>query len=110
MQARGVFGGEAAEVEAVAHRGELGAVGDEEVERGADRDAELLARIADDLEAALDGLGELVGARMALRDSGWCPADVPWRGLLVRDLRKVRDGGEVADACAEHLRMATAAV
>lgn len=47
------------------------------------------------------------GARMALRDSGWCPADVPWRGLLVRDLREVRDGAAVAQACTEHLRMAT---
>lgn len=49
------------------------------------------------------------GARVALRDSGWCPADVPWRELLVRDLREVRDGAAVAEACAEHLRMATAA-
>ena len=48
------------------------------------------------------------GARVALRDSGWCPADVPWRELLVRDLRNVRDGAGVAEACAEHLRMATA--
>jgi nitric-oxide synthase len=48
------------------------------------------------------------GARLALRDSGWCPASVPWRGLLVRDLRKVRDGAAVAEACAEHLRMAAA--
>jgi nitric-oxide synthase len=49
------------------------------------------------------------GARLALRDSGWCPADVPWRELLVRDLRNVRDGVAVAEACAEHLRMATSA-
>ena len=49
------------------------------------------------------------GARLALRDSGWCPAAVPWRGLLVRDLRDVRDGAAVAEACAEHLRMATGA-
>jgi nitric-oxide synthase, bacterial len=47
------------------------------------------------------------GARMALRDSGWCPADVPWRGLLVRDLRDVRDAATVAAECANHLRMAT---
>jgi nitric-oxide synthase len=46
------------------------------------------------------------GARMALRDSGWCPADVPWRGLLVRDLREIRDGAAVAAECAQHLRMA----
>jgi nitric-oxide synthase len=47
------------------------------------------------------------GARLALRESGWCPADVPWRGLLVRDLREVRDGPSVAAECARHLRMAT---
>lgn len=47
------------------------------------------------------------GARLALRDSGWCPADVPWRGLLVRDLREVRDAAEVAAQCVQHLRMAT---
>lgn len=49
------------------------------------------------------------GARLALRDSGWCPANVPWRGLLVRDLREVRDGATVAAECAQHLRMATGA-
>jgi nitric-oxide synthase len=47
------------------------------------------------------------GARLALRDSGWCPADVPWRGLLVRDLRQVRDSAEVAAQCVQHLRMST---
>lgn len=47
------------------------------------------------------------GARMALRESGWCPARVPWRGLLVRDLREVRDGAAVAAECVHHLRMAT---
>ncbi|MDQ3578361.1 MAG: nitric oxide synthase oxygenase, partial [Actinomycetota bacterium] len=31
------------------------------------------------------------GARVALRESGWCPDGVPWRDLLVRDLRGVRD-------------------
>ena len=48
------------------------------------------------------------GARLALRDSGWCPANVPWRGLLVRDLREVRDAAEIAAQCVQHLRMATA--
>jgi nitric-oxide synthase, bacterial len=48
------------------------------------------------------------GARLALRESGWCPANVPWRELLVRDLREVREGEAVAKACVEHLRMATA--
>jgi nitric-oxide synthase len=47
------------------------------------------------------------GARLALRDSGWCPANVPWRGLLVRDLRQVRDAAEVAAQCVQHLRMST---
>lgn len=47
------------------------------------------------------------GARLALRDSGWCPANVPWRGLLVRDLRQVRDSAEVAAQCVQHLRMST---
>jgi nitric-oxide synthase, bacterial len=47
------------------------------------------------------------GARLALRDSGWCPADVPWRGLLVRDLREIRDSAEVAVQCVQHLRAAT---
>jgi nitric-oxide synthase len=49
------------------------------------------------------------GARLALRESGWCPSDVPWRGLLVRDLREVRDGASVAAECAQHLRMAARA-
>ncbi|MBB4906645.1 nitric oxide synthase oxygenase [Actinophytocola algeriensis] len=47
------------------------------------------------------------GARLALRDSGWCPANVPWRGLLVRDLRQIRDSTEVATQCVQHLRMST---
>lgn len=47
------------------------------------------------------------GARLALRDSGWCPAKVPWRGLLVRDLREVRDSAEVAAHCVQHLRLST---
>lgn len=47
------------------------------------------------------------GARLALRDTGWCPANVPWRGLLVRDLRRVRNSAEIAAQCVHHLRMAT---
>lgn len=47
------------------------------------------------------------GARIALRESGWCPDGVPWRGLLVRDLRSVRDAEDVAEECVRHLRMAT---
>lgn len=46
------------------------------------------------------------GARVALRESGWCPAGVPWRGILVRDLRQVRDSAPVAEHCAQHLVMA----
>ncbi|MGQ0839553.1 nitric oxide synthase oxygenase [Actinokineospora sp.] len=48
------------------------------------------------------------GARVALRESGWCPEAVPWRGILVRDLREVRDAAKVAAECAHHLRTATA--
>src|SRR5688500_6850709 len=62
VQALRIRGRVAAEVEAVAHRGELSPVGNEKVERGADGDAELLARIADDVDGALDGDGEPVGA------------------------------------------------
>jgi nitric-oxide synthase len=47
------------------------------------------------------------GARLALRDSGWCPADVPWRGLLVRDLRQIRHSADIAAQCVQHLRMST---
>jgi len=47
------------------------------------------------------------GARSALRDSGWCPAGVPWRGLLVRDLREITTSTEVAVQCGQHLRMST---
>ncbi|MGH3863455.1 nitric oxide synthase oxygenase [Actinokineospora sp.] len=46
------------------------------------------------------------GARVALKESGWCPEGVPWRGLLVRDLRDVRDSAQVAAECGHHLRMA----
>ncbi|GGS19565.1 nitric oxide synthase oxygenase [Actinokineospora fastidiosa] len=46
------------------------------------------------------------GARVALRESGWCPEGVPWRGILVRDLRQVRDATSVAEHCAQHLVMA----
>ncbi|GAA3022986.1 nitric oxide synthase oxygenase [Actinokineospora globicatena] len=49
------------------------------------------------------------GARLALRESGWCPESIPWRGLLVRDLREVRAAEDVAAECVRHLRMAAAA-
>ncbi|MEV4311577.1 nitric oxide synthase oxygenase [Actinocrispum sp. NPDC049592] len=51
--------------------------------------------------------GELAyGARLALRDSGVCTTGVPWRGLLVRDLRAAHTATEVASGCVQHLRAA----
>ncbi|HJP75346.1 MAG TPA: nitric oxide synthase oxygenase [Pseudonocardiaceae bacterium] len=47
------------------------------------------------------------GARVALRDSGWCTSGVPWRQLKVRDLRGLRNAGAVAAECVEHLRQAS---
>lgn len=47
------------------------------------------------------------GARVALRDSGWCTNVLPWRRLTIRDLRGVRDARAVAGECVEHLRIAT---
>nr|WP_225954378.1 nitric oxide synthase oxygenase [Kibdelosporangium phytohabitans] len=46
------------------------------------------------------------GARIALRDSGVYTDGVPWRGLLVRDLRAARTATEVATGCVRHLRLA----
>ncbi|HEY8372072.1 MAG TPA: nitric oxide synthase oxygenase [Pseudonocardiaceae bacterium] len=51
---------------------------------------------------------ELVhGVRMALREIAPCVTGLPDRRLRVRDLRRVRRAAGVADACFEHLRMAT---
>ncbi|GAA3893890.1 nitric oxide synthase oxygenase [Saccharothrix violaceirubra] len=51
---------------------------------------------------------ELVyGARVAWRNSARCIGRLYWRSLKVRDLRDVRAPKEVADACVEHLRLAT---
>lgn len=47
------------------------------------------------------------GARVALRDSGWCTSGVPWRRLKVRDLRGLRHASAVAKECFEHLRQAS---
>jgi nitric-oxide synthase len=47
------------------------------------------------------------GARIALRDSGWCTSGLPWRRLKVRDLRGFRNAAAVAGECVEHLRLAT---
>jgi nitric-oxide synthase len=52
--------------------------------------------------------GELAyGARTALRDSGVYVEGVPWRGLLVRDLRAARSASEVATGCVQHLRLSS---
>src|SRR4051812_37274191 len=47
------------------------------------------------------------GARVAMRDSGWCTSGLPWRRLKVRDLRGFRNAAAVAGECVEHLRLAT---
>jgi nitric-oxide synthase, bacterial len=47
------------------------------------------------------------GARVALRDSGWCTSGVPWRRVKVRDLRGLRNASSIASECFEHLRLAT---
>ncbi|AHI02096.1 nitric-oxide synthase [Kutzneria viridogrisea] len=47
------------------------------------------------------------GARVALRDSGWCTSGVPWRRLKVRDLRGLRNAAAVAAECVQHLRLST---
>jgi nitric-oxide synthase len=47
------------------------------------------------------------GARVALRDSGWCTSGVPWRRLKVRDLRGLCNASAIASECFEHLRLAT---
>ncbi|AOS66021.1 nitric oxide synthase oxygenase [Actinoalloteichus hymeniacidonis] len=46
------------------------------------------------------------GARIALRDSGWCGSGVPWWATRVRDLRNVQAASAVATQCFEHLRLA----
>jgi nitric-oxide synthase len=48
------------------------------------------------------------GARVALRDSGWCTSGVPWRQLKIRDLRGLRNAAAVAAECVTHLRAACA--
>ncbi|MEV6231866.1 nitric oxide synthase oxygenase [Saccharopolyspora shandongensis] len=47
------------------------------------------------------------GARIALRDSGWCTSGVAWRQLKVRDLRGLCNASAIASECFEHLRLAT---
>lgn len=46
------------------------------------------------------------GARVAWRNSARCIGRLYWRGMKVRDLRAVRSPAEIADRCAEHLRIA----
>lgn len=46
------------------------------------------------------------GARVAWRNSNRCIGRLYWRSLRVRDLRGLSDAESVADACAEHLRIA----
>ncbi|MDI2031264.1 nitric oxide synthase oxygenase [Saccharopolyspora sp. TS4A08] len=47
------------------------------------------------------------GARVALRDSGWCTGGLPWNRVEVRDLRGLRNASAIASECFEHLRLAT---
>jgi nitric-oxide synthase len=46
------------------------------------------------------------GARVAWRNSARCVGRLYWRAMRVRDLRAVREPGEVAAQCFEHLRIA----
>ena len=48
------------------------------------------------------------GARIALRDTGWCTSGSGWRQLKVRDLRGLRNAAAVAAECVTHLRLAGA--
>ena len=47
------------------------------------------------------------GARVAWRNSGRCIGRLYWRSLVVRDLRQLRHPDDIADACVDHLRLAT---
>jgi nitric-oxide synthase len=47
------------------------------------------------------------GARVAWRNSNRCIGRLYWRSLRVRDLRHITDAEEIAEECAEHLRIAT---
>ncbi len=72
MDARGVLGGVTAEIEAIANGGDLRAVGEEEVHRGGEVDAQPLAFAPDDGERAHDGVDELValGHRVRVAQPG----------------------------------------
>ncbi|MEY8040743.1 nitric oxide synthase oxygenase [Saccharopolyspora cebuensis] len=73
----------------------------------ADRLAEVRAEIAGSGTYRHTAAELAYGARVALRDSGWCTSGVPWRRLKVRDLRGIRNAPAVAEECFEHLRSAT---
>lgn len=47
------------------------------------------------------------GARVAWRNSARCIGRLYWQSLKVRDLRAVRETGQVAAQCARHLQLAT---
>lgn len=47
------------------------------------------------------------GARVAWRNSARCIGRLYWRSMRVRDMRSVREPGEVAAQCVRHLRLAT---
>ncbi len=65
VHARGLVGAVAAEVEAVAQRGELAAVRDEEVHRRGERHADALSRFAEDSQGRFERPEHLVFARIA---------------------------------------------
>lgn len=46
------------------------------------------------------------GARVAWRNNARCVGRLYWRSLKIRDLRAIREPGEVAAHCFEHLRIA----
>ncbi|MEZ0092340.1 nitric oxide synthase oxygenase [Streptacidiphilus sp. EB129] len=47
------------------------------------------------------------GARVAWRNAARCIGRLYWRSLIVRDLRHLRHPDDIAEQCAEHLRLAT---
>jgi nitric-oxide synthase len=47
------------------------------------------------------------GARVAWRNAARCIGRLYWRSLIVRDRRAVSGASEIAEECAEHLRVAT---
>lgn len=50
--------------------------------------------------------GELAyGARIALRACGVYLGGIPWRDLLVRDMRATHEAAQVATGCVQHLRL-----